>query len=211
MLLSLPHSGFNASSLQGQLLWAENAAVLSFALQQWQAGLDSAQLQEAVTEKVVQEVSSGCRGGEVGLHWEAAVLGNCNRGCTNAACCCSCHRLLSKGCCRVEHANTCHKHVSMPMSPQTKAEWAGILMGLSDSQRRAFLSLAIATEGLDLVQMPQHLSGLRKMLEPLTKPVYPGASRRIFQAAFHCGALQVRSVSRECRDGPSAQANVCRI
>lgn len=97
----------------------------------------------------------------------------------------------------MEHANTCHKHVSMPMSPQTKAEWAGILMGLSDSQRRVLLSLAIATEGLDLVQMPQHLSGLRKMLEPVTKPVYPGASRRIFQAAFHRGALQVRSVSTE--------------
>lgn len=63
MLLSLPHSGFNANSLQGQLLWAENAAVLSYALQQWQAGLGSAQLQEAVTEKVVQEVSLGRRGG----------------------------------------------------------------------------------------------------------------------------------------------------
>ena len=87
----------------------------------------------------------------------------------------------------------------MPLFPQTTSEWMGILTGLSDSQRRVLLSLAIATEGLDLAQVPQHLSGLRKMLEPLTKPVYPGSSRCIFQAVFHRGALQVRSVSAESK------------
>ena len=35
--------------------------------------MDGAQLQEAVTQKVVQKVSLGCRGGKAGLHWEACL------------------------------------------------------------------------------------------------------------------------------------------
>lgn len=67
-----------------------------------------------------------------------------------------------------------------------------MLADLSPADRRMYLRLAVASEGLDLYKVHEGLTGLRHMLRNLTMPVHEGATRRIFKSAIHRAAMLVR-------------------
>ena len=68
-------------------------------------------------------------------------------------------------------------------------EWGPVLRSLTNADRRAFLSLTIASEGFSFTNLPDNVKGLYEMLEPLLEKI-PGTTRYLFEAGYLRSALQ---------------------
>ena len=81
--------------------------------------------------------------------------------------------------------------------PQSVNEWGVILRSVDNKVRRSFLGMALASEGLSFAELPYHLIGLKRMLEPLLVPIHPGSQMMMFAASYHRSAMQV--IIKACR------------
>lgn len=68
-------------------------------------------------------------------------------------------------------------------------EWGAIIRSMTNSDRRAFLSLALSNEGFSFLELPAVLGGLEEMLKPLLKAVGPQFDRYCFDAGYHRSTL----------------------
>lgn len=75
---------------------------------------------------------------------------------------------------------------------QTANEWGVVLKDMDPDTRRRFLSLSMATEGLQLISLSIQHNGLQRMLRDLLVPVHAGSSKLMFATSYHRGAMQVR-------------------
>lgn len=62
------------------------------------------------------------------------------------------------------------------------------MRSMTNPDRRAFLSLAIASEGFSFLELPAEYGGLEEMLKPLLKAI-PGSDRYYFDAGYHRSTL----------------------
>ena len=62
------------------------------------------------------------------------------------------------------------------------------MRSMTKPDRRAFLSLAIASEGFSFLELPAEYGGLEEMLKPLLKAI-PGSDRYYFDAGYHRSTL----------------------
>ena len=92
---------------------------------------------------------------------------------------------------------SCWPHHHSLHCVQTANEWGVVLRDMYPSIRRKFLSLSLATEGLNLedIHSVEHKGLQRLKLRDLLVPVHAGSSKLMFSASYRRVAMQVISVN----------------